>query len=202
MQQGGQTRVLAITGGIASGKSRFVKAFAALGVPCLDTDLVARTIHQDPTHPATLALAQAFPQAMADDGRLARGSLRAIFAHDRSANEELKRILRPHVLAEAERWALAQVAPYVVWEAALLRDQRIPADRVLEISAPPAVRLARLAQRNPDWSATQAASIMALQSAQRGEPADDMVVNDGPESAIEAIVAQLHQRYLTLWSLA
>jgi dephospho-CoA kinase len=202
MQAVRQAKVLAITGGIASGKSRFVRAFAALGVPCLDTDVVARTIHQDPAHPATLALAQAFPQAIAEDGRLARGSLRAVFAHDRAANVELKRILRPFVLAEAQRWTQAQTAPYVVWEAALLRDQHIPANRVLEIVAPPAVRLARLALRNPDWSAAQAASIMAMQSVQSGEPADDTVVNDGPESAIDATVAQLHQRYLTLWSPA
>ncbi|NHZ60905.1 dephospho-CoA kinase [Massilia sp. CCM 8694] len=95
-------KVLMLTGGIGSGKSTFARAFAALGVPCIDADALARTVHQDPAHPATLRIARAFPQAMAADGSLARGSLRNIFARDPAANEELKRLLRPAVLALAE----------------------------------------------------------------------------------------------------
>jgi dephospho-CoA kinase len=197
-------RVLALSGSIGSGKSTFARAFAALGVPCLDTDEVARAIHQDPLHPATRAIALAFPQAMTSDGRLARGSLRTVFAADPAANEELKRLLRPPVLAEAQRWTQAQVTPYVVWESALAIDQHIGSSRVLVIDASQPSRLARIALRNPDWSREQALAIIAMQPPREAylAGADDVIVNDGPAEAIPALAAQLHQTYLTLWSHA
>lgn len=195
-------QVLALTGSIGSGKSTFARAFAALGVPCLDTDAVARAIHQDPLHPATGAIALAFPHAMTPDGRLARGSLRTVFAADPGANEELKRLLRPSVLAEAQRWTQAQDAPYVICESALSIGQDIGSARVLVIDASEESRLARIALRNPDWSREQALAIIALQLPREAylAGADDVIVNDGPAEAIPALAAQLHQTYLTLWS--
>ena len=194
--------VLALTGSIGSGKSRFARAFAALGVPCLDTDSVARAFHQDPTHPATCAIAQAFPQAMTSDGRLARGSLRTVFAANPGANDELKRLLRPAVLSAAQRWTQEQVAPYVLWESALSIDQDIGAARVLVIDAAEPTRLARIALRNPDWSREQVLAIISLQPPRNAylAGADDVVVNDGPLEAIPALAAQLHHTYLSLWS--
>lgn len=195
-------KVLALTGSIGSGKSTFARAFADLGVPCLDTDLVARTIHQDPSHPATNAIALAFPQAMTPDGRLARGSLRTVFAANPGANDELKRILRPSVLAEAQRWTEAQDAPYVIWESALSLDQDIGSARVLVIDASEETRLARIALRNPDWSREQALAIISMQLPREAylAGADDVIVNDGPPDAIPALAARLHQTYLSLWS--
>jgi dephospho-CoA kinase len=195
-------QVLALTGSIGSGKSTFARAFAQLGVPCIDADVVARTIHQDPDHRATRAIALAFPQAMTPEGRLARGSLRTVFAADPGANEELKRLLRPAVLEQVERWTLAQAAPYVIWESALSIDHGIATARVLVIDASEESRLARIALRNPDWSRAQALAVVSMQPPRTAylAGADDVIVNDGPADAIAALVAQLHQTYLTLWS--
>lgn len=194
--------VLSLTGGIGSGKSTFARAFAALGVACLDIDTVARQIHQDPDHPATRAVGRAFPAAMSADGRVARGSLRTVFAPDPAANEELKRILGPWVLAEAQRWTRAQRGLYVVWESAISLGPASGAARVLVIDASEALRRARIALRNPDWPAAQVAAILSLQPP-RGAylaEADDVIVNEGPLQQVAQIAAQLNQHYLTLWS--
>ena len=78
--------VVGLTGGIGAGKSSVRQAFEALGVPCLDTDIVARSIHQDPGHPATQEVALAFPEWMTDDGALQRGSLQGLFSRNAAAN--------------------------------------------------------------------------------------------------------------------
>lgn len=194
--------VLALTGAVGSGKSTVAGAFAALGVPCLDADLVARAIHQDPAHPAMAAIAAAFPQAMASDGRLARGSLRSVFARDAPANAQLKQLLRPWVLEAALRWTAEQDAPYVVWESALIGDQGIPAARVLVVDAPSQVRMARLALRNPDWTPTQVAAIFAMQPSREAylEGAHDVIVNAGTPDALARMVQDLHRKYTSLWS--
>ena len=199
-----RTHVVSLTGGIGSGKSTFAHAFARLGVPCLDADSVARQIHQDRLHPATLALARAFPQAMTADGRLARGSLRSVFAPDRAASDELLRILRPWVLAEAQRWTRAQGALYVMWESALPLGAQAGAARVLAIDAAEPVRVARIALRNPDWSSAQVDAILSMQPSRAAylALADDVVVNEGAVEGIPATADQLHQHYLNFWSQA
>ncbi|MFB9243409.1 dephospho-CoA kinase [Massilia antarctica] len=195
-------KVLVLTGGIGSGKSTFARAFEALGVPCIDADALARTVHQDPAHPATMHIARAFPHAMAPDGSLARGTLRTIFALDPAANEELKRILRPAVLALADDWSRRQQAPYVVWESALAMDQAMPATRVLVVDSSDRNRAARIALRNPDWTGEQVASIIAMQlpRADYLARADDVTHNDGTLDDVRALTLQLHHRYTDMWS--
>ncbi|MDM5179020.1 dephospho-CoA kinase [Massilia sp. DJPM01] len=195
-------KVLVLTGGIGSGKSTFARAFEALGVPCLDADALARTVHQDPAHPATVQIGRAFPQAMAPDGSLARGTLRSVFALNPAANEELKRILRPAVLALADDWTRRQQSPYVVWESALAMDQALPATRVLVVDTSDRNRAARIALRNPDWTRGQVASIIAMQlpRADYLARADDVVQNDGTLDEVRALALQLHHRYTDLWS--
>ena len=61
---------VALTGGIASGKSTVANLFAAHGVPLIDTDLIAREV-VEPGQPALTAVAQAFGGDVLDsDGRL------------------------------------------------------------------------------------------------------------------------------------
>lgn len=155
--------------------------FAALGVPTLDVDLVARAMHQNPDHSATRALAAAVPNAMTADGTLQRGSLRTLFARDAAANAILKTIFRPYVQQAVRQWTSAQGAFYVVWETALLADLSLPLDRILIIDAPPDLRTGRLLARNPSWSRDDAEHLIAMQAATPPPAAcpTDILVNTG-----------------------
>jgi dephospho-CoA kinase len=194
-------KIIGLTGGIGSGKSLVLRMFAELGVPTSDADLIARAIHQDPAHPATKEIANAFPQAMTPEGRLKRGSLREFFARDNAANEQLKSILRPHVEAAMRAWTMQQATPYVVWESALIIEANITVDRILLIDASPALQLARIAARNPDWSREEAERILAMQTgrAHRAAHAHDTILNDGTIDELRRQVDTLHRRYLELW---
>ena len=72
---------VALTGGIASGKSTVADLFAALGVPVIDTDVIAREV-VEPGRPALARVAEAFGADVLDaDGRLDRKRMRErIFA--------------------------------------------------------------------------------------------------------------------------
>jgi dephospho-CoA kinase len=194
--------IVGLTGGIASGKSLACSVFTSLGVPTLDIDLVARAMHQNPDHPATRALAAAVPNAMTADGALRRGSLRTLFAHDAAANAVLKTIFRPYVQQAVRRWTDAQSALYVVWEAALLADLRLPLDRILIIDAPPDLRTGRLLARNPSWFRDDADHLIAVQAATRSPAArpTDILVNSGAREELCQRVHAQHACYLALWS--
>lgn len=136
------------------------------------------------------------------DGRLARGSLRALFALDANANSRLKALLRPHVLAELARWTARQHAPYVLWESALLIEEHIAVDRLVVVDASVQEQVARVQRRNPNWSLAQIEAVMALQVPRptRLAAAHDTIDNDGPRQDLAAQVRRLHLANLQRWS--
>jgi dephospho-CoA kinase len=194
-------KVVGLTGGLGSGKSTARGVWEELGVPCIDADLVAREIHQDSNHPAMAELALAFPFAITSDGRLSRGTLRTLLAADPQANATLKSILAPHVIGHLQRWTAAQDAPYVVWESALLMEERIAVDRLVVVDASEQQQRARVQVRNPDWTPAQINAVLSLQLSReaRLKRANDTIHNDGDLATLRAQVLALHQDYLQRW---
>jgi dephospho-CoA kinase len=194
-------KVVLLTGGISTGKSTVRRAFEGLGVPCLDTDSVARTIHQDHTHPATQEVARRFADWMTPSGALQRGSLKALFAQNEAANRTLIEILKPHVLEAIHHWTTAQHVPYVVCESALLTQADIAVDRCLKVEAPVALRIARIKGRNPDWSDQHISNILSMQAALQCSPVatTDVIQNSGSAEQLAQAVEAMHRHYTTLW---
>ena len=62
--------LVAVTGGVASGKSAATHVFESLGVPVVDADIAARAV-VEPGQPALAAVADRFgPEAIGRDGRI------------------------------------------------------------------------------------------------------------------------------------
>ena len=99
---------IALTGGIATGKSYVLRAFAALGVPTLDADLVARAV-VEPGEPAALALRSRFgDEVFQTDGTLDRSRLAAVVFRDTVARRDLEAIVHPPVRERITRWQAAR----------------------------------------------------------------------------------------------
>ncbi len=101
---------VALTGGIATGKSYCLARFASLGVPVIDADQLAR----DAVAPGSRALeevAARFGAAIIrPDGSLDRASLGRIVFNDRAARADLEAIVHPEVYRRISEW-LATVPP-------------------------------------------------------------------------------------------
>lgn len=148
-------RVIGLTGGIASGKSRIADLFRIRGVPIVDADQVAREVVR-PGKPALAAVLEAFGQQMLrPDGTLDRRRLgEAVFA-DQTARRRLEAILNPAILAEMGRQIEAlrrqpQPPPLVIAVLALLFEARCEAmvDGVLVVSASREEQIRRLMARD------------------------------------------------------
>ena len=195
-------RVVALTGGMGSGKSTVRKLFAELGVPCIDADQVARTIHQNPAHPVMMEIKDVYPELVGDDGRLYRGSLLKRLSVDAEANSTIKRLLKPYVLAEIESWTRKMNSTYVVWESALIIEENIRADRNLVVDAENKIRVERILARNPGWTIDQIQLILAIQLPRNGylANADDVIKNDAHLDDLRCQVEVLHHMYIKNWS--
>jgi dephospho-CoA kinase len=192
---------VALTGGIASGKSTVAELFAALGVPVIDTDLIAREV-VEPGEPALAEVAAAFgPGVLGPDGRLDRRRLRDVVFADPAARQRLEAILHPAIRARMEAQSRAAGGPYQLLVIPLLAEggRRGHVDRVLLVDVPEAVQVERLMRRDGS-SREQAAAALAAQvsRAARQAIADDVVENTGGVGDLRARVAELHRDYLRL----
>lgn len=104
----GPLRRVALTGGIATGKSFCLARFAELGAPVLDADAVARDV-VEPGTPGLDAVVQRFgPLVLGPDGRLDRQAMGRLVFANAQARAALERIVHPLVYAEIERWFAVQ----------------------------------------------------------------------------------------------
>jgi dephospho-CoA kinase len=192
---------IGLTGGIASGKTLVSRQFAALGVPVIDTDELAREVVA-PGSEGLAAVRERFgDDVLAADGSLDRRALRARVFADPQARRDLEGITHPRIRALVEARAAAAGGPYQIIVIPLLVEsgRRTTVDRVLVVDCPESLQLERLLARD-GGSREQAEAILAAQAsrAQRLAVADDVIVNTGEPQAVAAEVAALHQRYLAL----
>ncbi|MCM2312369.1 MAG: dephospho-CoA kinase, partial [Steroidobacteraceae bacterium] len=86
---------IALTGGIASGKTTVANLFAELGIPLIDTDVIARQV-VEPGEPALAAVVAAFGTEVLDaEGHLDRRRMRERIFADPTARQRLEAILHP-----------------------------------------------------------------------------------------------------------
>ena len=113
---------VALTGGIASGKSAVANAFAARGVPVIDTDLLAREV----VRPGTAALAAVTAEfgagILLPNGEIDRRGLRELVFADPARRKALEGILHPAIRAALEARLAAIEAPYAIVAIPLLAE--------------------------------------------------------------------------------
>ena len=191
---------VALTGGIAAGKSTVTRCFQALGVPVHDADVAARAV-VEPGTDGLQAVVDAFGDGVLDAaGRLDRRAMRQRVFTDPAARRTLEAIIHPRVRKWLQARATNERASYCVLAIPLLAENLAHyrwVDRVLVVDAAESLQLFRL--RTRDGIDPTLARQMLAQQASRSERlaiADDVIDNNGDETALNAAVVALHQRYL------
>ena len=192
---------VALTGGIASGKTTIANLFAALGVPVIDTDVIARTV-VEPGQPALAAVVEAFGHEVLDtEGRLDRRRMRERIFSDREAQRRLEAILHPAIRSAMERQSREAGGVYQVLVVPLLTEggRRDHVDRVLLVDVPEAVQVERLISRDGVTHEQAQAALSAQASrAARLAWADDVVANTGRIDDLRTRIVELDALYRRL----
>jgi len=143
---------VALTGGIATGKSYCLARFASFGVPVIDADQLAR----DAVAPGSRALdevtARFGPAILRSDGSLDRASLGRIVFNDRAARADLEAIVHPEVYRRISEW-LATLPPrtrVAIADIPLLFEtgHTHDFDRVVVVACDPREQLRRIIARD------------------------------------------------------
>lgn len=195
--------LVGLTGGIGSGKTTVANLFGALGVPLIDTDLIAHAL-TGPEGAAMPAIREAFGDGVvAPDGRLDRAAMRERAFADPGSRQRLEAILHPMIRAETRRQvAAAAVSPYAIVVVPLLVESgswKGWIDRVLVVDCPVEVQVRRVMQRN-GLPREQVEAIIAVQVARetRLAAADEIIDNSGDPATLSGRVQPIHERLLQL----
>ena len=193
--------LIALTGGIASGKSVVAEDFAKLGVPVLDTDQIARDV-VEPGTPALEAIVREFGADILDaSGRMDRNRMRERVFADPAQRKRLEAITHPAIREELARRAAEAGGAYQIHVIPLLIEtgRADYYERVLVVDCPPEDQIRRLMERDAS-SEEQARRILAAQATreQRLEAADDVIVNTGTLEDLQRFVQMLHENYVVL----
>ncbi|MEW8126220.1 MAG: dephospho-CoA kinase [Candidatus Thiodiazotropha endolucinida] len=193
--------VIALTGGIGSGKSAVASHLESLGVPVIDADQLAHQLVK-PGSPALLEIQAAFGDDLVDaNGALDRSALRKIVFDNPQQRKRLEGILHPRIREAMKSWLANQSAPYAVLVIPLLFEtgQMSLADRVLVVDCDESLQIDRVRARD-EISREQIRQIIASQVDRQTRllGADDVIENNGSLEALIEATEGLHRNYLKM----
>ena len=184
-------KVLAVTGGIGSGKSVVSHCLQIMGIPIYNCDNEAKRLNN--THPD---IRQALCTLVGNHVYLPDGSLdKTVLSQYLFANtehtEQVNAIVHPIVKEDFLQWKQHQHTPWVAIESAILYESGFSnlADKVITVYAPEEVRLERACRRDH----TSAEAIRARMNSQISDEekckrADYTLYNNGNQAILPQIL--------------
>jgi transcription termination factor Rho len=197
-------QVMALTGGIASGKSTFCRMLLECvpGAAIFDCDAAVHQLLNADSQVASLIVQEFGPAAIDASGKLDRPFLRTQVFGDDSARERLEAILHPRVRQEcldSLRQAVTRGAEFFVADVPLLFEKGFDfgQSQVLVVASSRATQIQRLKARN-GFDDALIESILAAQLPiqEKMSRADVVFWNEGPSAVLRSQILRYFQVFL------
>ncbi|WP_034497716.1 dephospho-CoA kinase [Actinomyces sp. ICM39] len=199
----GPRRIVAVSGGIGSGKSSVTRVFASLGAVTADADAIARQI-LEPGESTLSEVARAFGgDLLKEDGSLDRALLASRVFGGEGADERVARLNAiTHPVIEARAWSILRGAPegsLAVYDIPLLieGDHVDRFDAVVIVDAAIEERVKRLEGRGVAPEDARARIRAQASSQERRAIATIWIENEGSADDLEEVARLVYERWLT-----
>lgn len=193
--------IVALTGGVGSGKSTVSDIFDDFRVPLIDTDVISRQLVEPGCWAWNEIIKRYGHHILLEDGRLNRMALRKKIFSEPKEKQWLNLLLHPLIEKESLHQMSQASAPYLIWVVPLLFENHLNhlANRILVVHVSVKTQLLRTMKRD-NLTRAEAKKILASQFSQhqRLALADDVIDNNGTGEKLPEIVRSLHHQYLRL----
>lgn len=184
---------IAVTGGIGCGKSYVCRVFEALNVPVFYADEEAKKLYENQDF--LKVLERNFGREIFTDGTLDKATLANIVFKDTKRLAMLNDLIHPKVIADFQKWAAQQSAPYVIQETALVFECHLEVlfDYVVCVDAPKKEVMKRVMQRDStDEITVQERMNHQIAVDEKRKKSDFVILNDGYHMLLPQILS-LHE---------
>jgi dephospho-CoA kinase len=195
--------IIGLTGGIGSGKTTVSNLFKNLGVPIIDTDVIAREL-VDNDHSVLEEITDAFGKIILDDdGLLDRNILAKIIFSQEHKKQQLEKILHPKIRTKVEKAikiyrAKPNQPQYIIVVIPLLFETNFHQliDKILVVIANEENKIKRIIQRD-GRTPEDILSIIKSQvsDSKRISEADDIIENNSDIKELETKIQGLHDKF-------
>lgn len=184
--------IIGITGGIGSGKSTIAKQLRKMGYAVYDTDSEAKRLIMEDAG-LRQQIEQLFGKEVYQDGVYQTALVAQRVFADKSLLAKLNAIVHPAVKADILRWAENINHPILCFvECAILYQAGFDelCDKVIVVTAPEDVRLARAVARDHS-TIEKVRARMCAQEVEKDIERADLIVNNDGKTEITAICLQI-----------
>ncbi len=190
---------MALTGGIASGKSTVSAILAELGAVVIDADVLAREVVARGTPGLEAVVAEFGSDVLTSEGDLDRPAMGALVFSDAGARRRLEEIIHPLVHQRgAQLEAAASAGAVVVHDIPLLAEggRAGSFDAVIVVDVPAELQVSRMVEER-GWTREEAESRIAAQASRADRLAIATYVIDNTGTLAE-LREQVEQVYASL----
>ncbi|MFI4938695.1 MAG: dephospho-CoA kinase [Candidatus Berkiellales bacterium] len=193
----GRVYIVALTGGIGCGKTTATNYFAQLGVPIIDTDLLAREVVL-PSNSLLSKIVQHFGQSILLNGELNRAALRNIIFENPDEKKWLEALLHPAIDQLIQEEIAKINYPYCIVVIPLLTEHferyRPWIDHVLVVDATEEQQISRAQARDPNYPLLSKMIQAQASRESRLKIADTVISNSGSISELKSQILNFHNR--------
>lgn len=171
--------IIGLTGGIGSGKTTVGKLFKKLGIPVYNSDKQAKKLMKK-----SKTIRNEVKKLLGDEAYVDNKPDKVYVAskvfNNKDLLQQLNAIIHPAVRKHFKKWAKKKQSPYVIQETAILFENSMQAfyDKVILVTAPEEVRIARIKERGSATDAQIKARMKNQWEDERKIPLADFIIEN------------------------
>ena len=193
-------KIIGLTGGIGSGKSKILSVFSSYGIPCYESDRRAKWLMQMDAELKSQIKSFFGDQIYENDQFNQRKLAKLVFA-DKGKLEALNSLVHPRVKMDFKSFVSQQDTPYIIKETAILFETggEKDCDATILVTAPEKLRLQRVLNREKISSMDLKARINNQWSDSRKILLADYIINNIDWDKTLKKIDEIHQKLLVLY---
>lgn len=192
-------KIIGLTGGIGSGKSKILSVFSTYGIPCYESDRRAKWLMQKDAELKS-KIKSFFGDQIYENDQFNQTKLAKLVFANKGKLEALNSLVHPRVKMDFKSFVSQQDTPYIIKEAAILFETggEKDCDATILVTAPEKLRLQRVLNREKISSMDIKARINNQWSDSRKIPLADYVINNIDWDKTLKKIDEIHQKLLVL----
>ena len=193
-------KIIGLTGGIGSGKSKILSVFSTYGIPCYESDIRAKWLMQRDEELKS-QIKSFFGDQIYENDQFNQRKLAKLVFSNKGKLEALNSLVHPRVKMDFKSFVSQQNTPYIIKEAAILFETggEKDCDATILVTAPEKLRLQRVLNREKISSIDIKARINNQWSDSRKIPLADYVINNIDWDKTLKKIDEIHQKLLVLY---